>query len=125
MMEIGSGQNHGEDHASTMKHESAINTAFGFRNQSADEGLFGCAPDAAWGTVQARHERKDEGVHLCLSCRRPLKNQLDDDEGQKSDKTFPWMEQTAIWLTMTAKRVMGGRTRTLDKVTSASATVFL
>jgi hypothetical protein len=84
--QFGMGQNHGEDHSSTMKHEPAIETSLGLRNQSADEGLFGCAPDAVWGTGQAQHERRYEGVHLCLSCRRSL----DDDEGQQSEKAFPW-----------------------------------
>jgi hypothetical protein len=102
MMEMDSRPNHGQmgeagqDHALTMILDSA-NDGFlhctgmvpmmaGLRNQLADEGLCGYSPDAVWRTRQSSFEHRDEGVHLCLSCKR----HLDDDEGQQSQKAFSW-----------------------------------
>ncbi len=56
---------------------------------------------------QARHERKDEGVQICLSCRRPLKISMMMMKANKVRKSYPGEEQTAMFLTLTAKRVTG------------------
>ncbi len=66
-------QNHGQmgddgpDHASAMKHELAIDAAFGFRNQLVDEGIYDYASDAARRTGQASPEHEGEGYSSGLS----------------------------------------------------------